>query len=65
MRAAVMWLKLRLRKQEHGQDIVEYAMLMALIAIMAMVAIGWLGSMITETMYNGFIVGHFNFLQSP
>lgn len=65
MRAAVTWLKLRLRKHEHGQDIVEYAMLMALIAIMAMLAIGWLGRMISETMYNGFIVGHFNFLQNP
>ncbi len=62
MRAAIMWLKLRLVKHERGQDIVEYAMLMALVAIMAMLAIGWLGKMIADTMYNGFIVGHFDFL---
>jgi len=57
----ITWLRLRLFRHEHGQDLVEYVMLMALIAVVAVLAIQFLGGMINETLYNRF-VSQFNFL---
>ncbi len=58
---AVIWLRLRFLKHEHGQDLVEYAMLMFLVAVVAMLAMSVLGGTIRDTLYNRFVL-KFNLL---
>jgi Flp pilus assembly pilin Flp len=41
----------RLRKRDEGQDLLEYSLLVALIAIFALGAIGMLAEQITETFW--------------
>ena len=41
----------RLRRSEDGQDLLEYGLLMALIAIFAMGAVGMLGTTITNVFW--------------
>lgn len=55
------WLRLRFLSHEHGQDLVEYAMLMFLVAVMAVLAISFLGTTIRDTLYSRF-VQHFRSL---
>ncbi len=49
-----VWERLRVLRREHGQDIVEYTMLIAFIAIVAVVAVSALGNLINETFYTRF-----------
>lgn len=42
----------RLRRSEDGQDLLEYGLLMALIAIFAMGAVGMLGTTITNVFWS-------------
>ena len=59
---AVMTLKQlagsRFRRSEDGQDLLEYGLLMALIAIFAMGAVGVLGTTITNVFWSA-IAGSF------
>ena len=48
----------RLRRSEEGQDLLEYGLLMALIAIFAMAAVGMVGTTITGVFWNS-IAGNF------
>jgi Flp pilus assembly pilin Flp len=48
----------RLRRSEDGQDLLEYGLLMALIAIFAMGAVGVLGTTITNVFWSA-IAGSF------
>ena len=42
----------RLRRSEDGQDLLEYGLLMALIAVFAMGAVGALGTTITNVFWS-------------
>jgi Flp pilus assembly pilin Flp len=59
---AVMTLKQlagsRLRRSEDGQDLLEYGLLMALIAVFAMGAVGVLGTTISNVFWTA-IAGNF------
>ncbi len=41
-------------RRERGQDMAEYALIIALIAIVAVLAVTYLGRTIADTLYNGF-----------
>ncbi len=49
------WAILRVLGYEQGQDLVEYAMLMAFILVTALIAITALGNTIDTTLYNRFV----------
>jgi Flp pilus assembly pilin Flp len=55
---ALKRLKTRFRTEDAGQDLLEYGLLMSLIAIVAMVAVGTLGTVVRtffwETIANNF-----------
>jgi Flp pilus assembly pilin Flp len=48
----------KLRRSEDGQDLLEYGLLMALIAVFAMGAVGVLGNTITNVFWSA-IAGNF------
>lgn len=56
---AVMALKkivdARLRRSEEGQDLLEYGLLMALIAVFAMGAVAAVGNTITNVFWNAIV----------
>lgn len=54
MRVAV-WAKLQVLRHEHGQDLVDYAMLMAFVVVAALVGITALGNTIDEALYHRFV----------
>ncbi|HOQ99265.1 MAG TPA: Flp family type IVb pilin [Anaerolineae bacterium] len=58
-RAWQWWLTLR---REDGQDLVEYAMLLAFIVVAAIIGIRALGNAIGETLYNRLILNVFQHL---
>ena len=51
MLAAQIWLKKRLRREE-GQGLVEYALILALIAILVIIALKFLQPQISNTLNN-------------
>jgi pilus assembly protein Flp/PilA len=49
----VAWLKDRLgRKDEAGASLVEYALLLALVAVVAVAALQFLGNSVSNTLHN-------------
>ncbi len=53
------WRWLLALRREDGQDLVEYAMLLAFILVAALVGIRALGNVIGETLYNRLILNGF------
>lgn len=46
------WLRLQFLSHEQGQDMAEYALLIALIALMALLMVSAVGNAISDTLYN-------------
>ena len=54
MNYLVTYLKSFVRKSDEGQDLLEYALLVALIAIVAMVVVGTVGTTINTAFWETF-----------
>lgn len=49
---ALVWPGFRTLRREHGQDLAEYAVLLAFVAVIVIVGVAWLGGAISSILYD-------------